>query len=220
MEKPTIDIVEHAMTVARHARVYALGKAGPAIQDWYLCFHGYGQLAGQFIYKFTEVQRADRLFVVPEALSKFYLDDRYDKIGASWMTREDRLGEIADYCQYLDQVYEQWKALVPAEARLHLIGFSQGCTTLTRWATKRQPECNSMLLWGGGFAEDVDYKAAAEYWGSKELMVIYGDSDPFLNEERLVHHRAFAEGQELAYKTHVFSGAHEIPRPVLREILG
>src|ERR1051325_10016453 len=49
-----------------------------------------------------------RRLVAPEGLSRFYLSERATerRVGASWMTREDRLAEIADYLGYLDAVYD------------------------------------------------------------------------------------------------------------------
>ena len=79
--------------------------------------------------------------VAPEALSRFYDGDmqarmhRDAKVGASWMTREDRLSEIADYIAYLDAVHESILARLGGARRLPVtvLGFSQGGATAARW---------------------------------------------------------------------------------------
>ncbi|MEZ4763957.1 MAG: hypothetical protein R3C26_12480 [Calditrichia bacterium] len=39
-------------------------------------------------------------------MSRFYLQSTNGRIGATWMTREDRENEIADYLAYLNNLSE------------------------------------------------------------------------------------------------------------------
>ena len=57
---------------------------------------------------------AARLLIAPEGLSRFYHED-HESIGASWMTREERLEEIKDYLMYLDLVHDRVFAIVERE---------------------------------------------------------------------------------------------------------
>src|SRR5438477_56805 len=79
------------------------------------------------------VRADERDTVAPEGLSRFYLTESpaERRVGASWMTREDRLHEIDDYVRYLDGVYGN---VVPRNARVTALGFSQGTATVCRWA--------------------------------------------------------------------------------------
>src|ERR1019366_4806806 len=102
---------QHHIPVQKTARYYTLGQIGPEITDvWFAC-HGYGQLASDFAAEFECIEAPERLIVVPEALSRFYvpagpgLHGPDAKVGATWMTREDRESEIADYVSYLDELY-------------------------------------------------------------------------------------------------------------------
>jgi hypothetical protein len=61
-----------------------------------LVTHGYGQLAKTFIRRFEPIMDAQTLVVAPEGLSRFYWGGFDGPVVASWMTREDRLDEIAD----------------------------------------------------------------------------------------------------------------------------
>ena len=87
---------EHHLAVAKTARYYSLGEPGPATRQlWFVC-HGYGQLAGRFLRHFEPLDDGSRVIVAPEGLSRFYLSESpaERRVGASWMTREDRLVEI------------------------------------------------------------------------------------------------------------------------------
>src|SRR6476469_3720019 len=104
-------IASHSTVVPRTARYYTLGPThGFPRELWFVC-HGYGQLASRFLRQFAPLDDGTRLIVAPEALSRYYLDpvaerrhQREPRVGASWMTREDRFAEIVDYVSYLDQL--------------------------------------------------------------------------------------------------------------------
>src|SRR4051812_28301688 len=99
---------EHHLWTPRSARYFTLGNPAEARELW-LVGHGYGYLASRFLERFQPIATADRCIVAPEGLSRFYLTDRPGerRVGASWMTREDRLNEISDYIRYLDGVYDK-----------------------------------------------------------------------------------------------------------------
>src|SRR5213592_1979241 len=97
---------EHHIGVTRGARYFALGtSSGEVGEVWFAC-HGYGQLAARFLEKLRVLDDGRRYLVAPEGLSRFYLSESPTerRVGASWMTREDRLAEIEDYVRYLDAV--------------------------------------------------------------------------------------------------------------------
>ncbi|HJS73420.1 MAG TPA: phospholipase, partial [Vicinamibacteria bacterium] len=85
----------HHLAVPRTARYLTLGPGeGPIEEVWFL-LHGYGQLASELLHYARALAGDRRLLVAPEGLSRFYHED-HEKVGASWMTREDRLAEIDD----------------------------------------------------------------------------------------------------------------------------
>src|SRR5207247_10350488 len=120
---------EHHLSVAKTARYVALGeRSGGGRPVWFAC-HGYGQLAGRVLGKLRGRDDGTRYLVAPEGLSRFYLSESPTerRVGASWMTREDRLAEIADYVQYLDAVYQEVFGLLDrSQVTVHALGFSQG----------------------------------------------------------------------------------------------
>ncbi|MGH9418647.1 MAG: alpha/beta hydrolase, partial [Thermoanaerobaculia bacterium] len=89
-----------------------MGSFDEALSEVWIVCHGHGQLAARFLSRFVPIERSDRLFVAPEALSRYYLQPPRGgphapnaPIGATWMTSEDRDCEIADYVGYLDLLY-------------------------------------------------------------------------------------------------------------------
>lgn len=147
-------IQEHSLKVTRTARVFTLGNLDANTKYVWLVCHGYGQLAYYFIQKFK--LSAEHFIVAPEALSRFYLEDKYEKVGASWMSKEDRLSEIEDYLFYLDKVFEQYIIDgLNENIQVVALGFSQGCSTISRWAAKTQCKLDKIVLVGGVPAQEL-----------------------------------------------------------------
>src|SRR5215213_7354677 len=123
---------EHHLSVTRTARYYTLGPLDGAPREVWVVCHGFGQLASRFLRHFDAIDDGTRLVVAPEALQRFYLDElkipaAERRVGATWMTREDRLADINDYVGYLDALCEELFRRVPrGSARLVVLGFSQG----------------------------------------------------------------------------------------------
>ena len=126
---------EHHIEVRRTARYYTIGEPTKETRDVWIVCHGYGQLARLFVREFADVASAERLVVAPEALLRYYLSTEpglhsaKSKVGATWMTREDRESDIADYVDYLDTLYaEIFSRLRREDVSVTVLGFSQGGT--------------------------------------------------------------------------------------------
>ena len=64
--RPIRTASEHSIEVPRTARYYVLGEATGG--DLWIVLHGFGQLAGDFIEYFVELNDGSRVIVAPEAL--------------------------------------------------------------------------------------------------------------------------------------------------------
>lgn len=208
----------HKIPVRKTAHYYTLGRPGPKVRYCWIACHGYGQLAKNFIHKFTEVARDDTFVLAPEGFSRFYWKGFSGDVGASWMTREDRLDEIADYANYLQTLYDHFIPRLSPDVRIILFGFSQGCATHFRWVMERFPPFDHLVLWAGMTPEDLDYRPHQAYFASKKLHFIYGTNDPFITEERLQAHRQLIKEQKLDFHVHTFSGKHVVDREALRKL--
>jgi predicted esterase len=201
---------QHQLTVSRTAHYATLGQAGPHIRNLWLVCHGYGQLARRFIRAFAAIQDEETLVVAPEGLSRFYWGGFDGPVVASWMTREDRLDEIADFSRLMSQLYELYVPRCHPAVRIILLGFSQGAATQVRWIMRAFPRFDHLLLWAGQLPEDLDYSPHQVYFQDKSLHFAHGDADPFITPERLAKMREYLDQSGLAYEEFPFAGDHRI----------
>lgn len=204
--------------IQRTARYFLSDE--PSLHHKYLCFvlHGYGQLPEFFLRRFMGLKRQDILFVAPEGLHRHYLQGSKGRVGASWMTKEDRFNDIADYCQLLNQVAQE----VLAEGsfdKTAILGFSQGVATACRWANNTDLDFQTLINWAGAFPPDLDFKSALENFKPKNLYMLCGDEDEFISEERLKEHMDFLFSQGFRPNLIRFKGGHDIEPKTLSKLL-
>jgi len=212
------EVSERHISVARTARYFVLGDRARAADVWFVC-HGYGQLAARFLKRFVPIADGSRLVVAPEGLSRFYVgsgERRDQPVGATWMTREDRLNEIADYVKYLDAVYADVVGDRVAPVRVRALGFSQGAATASRWAALGTARLDELVLWGGELPPDLDLAAAAARLAGLRITLVAGTQDEYITPKVLAGMERRLREQGIPFQTHVFEGGHEIEPGVLR----
>jgi len=212
---------EHRLAVSRMARYFTLGGGEPR-EVWFVC-HGYGQLAARFLEKLRVLDDGRRYLVAPEGLSRFYLSESPTerRVGASWMTREDRLSEIDDYVQYLDAVYaDVFGFLDRGPVTVHALGYSQGAATVSRWAAMGKARIDRLTLWGGEFPPDVDLtlEPAAGRLRSARLSLVYGRADQFITPKVVDGIAGRLRQHGIPYREIPFDGGHELNEAVLKEL--
>ncbi len=208
----------HKIKVPKTAHYYTLGKPGPHIKNFWIVCHGYGQLASNLIKKFTEIDDGKTFVLAPEGFSRFYWGGVSGNVAASWMTKNDRLDEIADYAHYLQLLYDDFKGQLPENINITFLGFSQGCATQCRWIMRTFPDFNHLILWAGLLPEDIDYKPHQEYFNNKKTIFVYGKADQYVTNERLEWQEDFAKSQGIRFEILTFDGKHEIDRTLLKSI--
>ena len=206
---------EHHISVPRTARYCTLGEPESARHVWF-ALHGYGQLAPAFLGYLGTMNTGDRLIVAPEALSRFYLEDGKGPIGASWMTKEDREHEIEDYVRYLDAVYHEVHARVPAGARYYVLGFSQGVATAARWIDFGVPVFAGSCFWAGSLPPDLSVDGV-KFSGSK-VAIVAGNSDAYLSAHWRKREVDRFTSLDAVVREFSFHGGHRLDRTVLAEV--
>jgi predicted esterase len=213
---------EHHIRVARTARYFALGNATDPEQVWFVC-HGYSQLASDFIRYFAVLDDGLSYVVAPEALSRFYAADdsgphpAQARVGATWMTREDRLAEIDDYVGYLDALYDHvFERLDRSGVTVRVLGFSQGAETASRWVDRGKAVADHVIVWGGVIPDDVALDRADTPFGRLKLSMVFGDRDEFASAERVS--RLEARVRRLDCRLIRFAGGHQLNKTVLSEL--
>lgn len=214
---------ERHLEVRRTARYVRLGGEG-VIRDVWVCIHGYGQLARRFARDLGALVQPGRLVLVPEALNRFYQastsdDHRTAPVGATWMTREDRETEIADYVAYLDALYAAEVAPHVANgARLTALGFSQGVTTTVRWCVLGQSHVDRLVCWAGALPHDVDLASHAASLAAMQPAVVIGDRDEFADWASVEAQVARLDAAKIAHTLHRFDGTHTLDDALLQEL--
>ena len=197
----------------------------PLSEVWIVC-HGQGQLAARFLSRFLPLERDDRLFIAPEALSRYYVTPPKGgpnpvnaPIGASWMTREDREREIEDYVRYLDCLHEEIFSKVGREkVRLWVLGFSQGTATAARWVVRGNVDPDRVVLWSGVLPPELNAGSAAPLAHRSPLTVVFGRKDEFASPELIAAQEARLNELRIPHETLRFDGGHEIVPDTLRSL--
>ncbi|MEM1214193.1 MAG: phospholipase [Bacteroidota bacterium] len=207
----------HTLPVTRTARYATLGQLGPHVRQLWIVTHGYGQLAKTFIRRFLPILDDTTFVIAPEGLSRFYWGGFDGPVVASWMTREDRLDEIVDYSNMLDQLYAYHVAKCHPDVQINLLGFSQGTATQVRWIMRSLPRFHRLMLWAGQLPEDLDYSPQHDYFADKELFCAFGDQDPFVTPERLAMMRQIIATSGLSFTEIGYVGEHKVVKEALTE---
>lgn len=187
-----------------------------------VCFalHGYGQFAKYFIRNFYSDDLSDILFVAPEGFHRFYLNGTKGRVGASWMTKEDRLNDISDYCHYLDELYKKLEPVIIKADRVGILGFSQGVATACRWLTNSQFHFDFLVNWAGAFPPDLDLEKSIERMRQIKVEMLVGDNDEYITLEDFQKHVELLKERGYPVNSRTFKGEHKIyPKP-LRELMG
>lgn len=217
--------VEH-LEVVRTARLAVVGPPAATAEELWVLLHGYRQLAARFLDRFAALDDGRRRLVAPEALSRFYVDEDggphgpEHRVGASWMTRDDREVEIRDYVRYLDTVaLTQGRA--DAGLRRVVVGFSQGVHTAARWIVSGgSPVPRLTALVGTGLPDDLDARRAANRLAGARVVLVRGRSDRLHPASRLRadHDRLVAWGARVEVVEH--DAGHVVPGGALEAIAG
>jgi len=212
--------MEKHLLTTRTARYQQLGEPTLATRQLWVVLHGYGQLAEYFIRHFSFLHASDpngTVIVAPEALSRFYLHGTSGRVGASWMTRADRLTEIADQETYLSALLRPQLEAAPA-AQVTVLGFSQGTATAGRWLASLAPTWrpHRLVLWGGDFPADT-LPAPALLTGLPVALVC-GDHDEFISSEAFQQQAEQLQKTGALVTTHSFEGGHIMHQPLLHKL--
>lgn len=204
------------------ARYYKLGEINAQTSQVWFVLHGYGQLAQYFIKKFKIVQDQGICVIAPEGLSRFYLEDVHtraaggnNRVGATWMTRENREMDIENYLIYLQSVYDFEMGHSNKKINTTIIGFSQGAATATRWLLNHPSNFDRFVLWAGIFPNDMNFDIGKKTFKEKEVIRVFGTDDPFITPPRVAEMESLSSKLEINPRKITFRGKHELNDEVL-----
>lgn len=205
---------ERFIEIKKTARYYINAEYNGQKNIW-IVLHGYNQLARYFIRKFDVLNPKEHFVVAPEGLHRFYQAGHSGRVGASWMSKEDRLNDIKDYINYLNDLYEEIIRETGSAIRINLLGFSQGGATLGRWIDNGIVKWDNIILWATVFPEDVDFPVSKDKLSKGDIWLVHGDKDEFDVGNRLTIQKDAMHAAGLKFKEIVFEGNHDIERNTL-----
>lgn len=222
-EKKLRTFEQRHVVVPKHARYAILGSFDNHLSEVWIVCHGHGQLATRFLSRFLTLERADRLFIAPEALSRYYLAPPVrgphapdTPVGASWMTSEDREREIEDYVSYLDLLHDEiFSAVDRSRVRLWVLGFSQGTATVARWVARGKVKPDRVVLWSGLLPSELDSQTAGKLAQHSPLTIVLGSKDEFARPDLVAVQATRLNELMVPNRIIRFDGGHEITPEVL-----
>lgn len=213
--------MEKSIQIQINAKYHTLGELNEQTAHVWFALHGYGQLAEFFIKKFDFLDKEKNYVIAPQGLNKFYLKEFSGRVGANWMTKEDRLNDIANYIHYLDAVYEKELTKIQSKIeakriKVHLFAFSQGCATASRWLAYSKFRFEEFVIWAGEIPQDVIENPV---FHSIPLKMVYGNQDELISPEFVAPFLERLKQHQLNPKIIHFEGKHEIEESVLKDII-
>ena len=195
-----------------------LNSLGPNTKTVWIVFHGIGYLSRYFLKYFKDLPSEEHYIIAPQAPSKYYLNDSYTHVGASWLTKENTMLELGNVLQFLDSIMEQES--IPENCRINILGFSQGVSIALRWVCRSRIKCNKLILYAGGMPDELKSEDTAFLRQNTEISIVFGKQDAFLTVERMV---AEEEKIERLFGGQVrrvdFEGGHEMRPEVLNKFM-
>jgi predicted esterase len=208
---------QNYLNITQEAKYSTLGKFDDSTEHLWFVLHGYGQLSQFFIRKFSTLSDKGHFVIAPEATSKFYLNGHDGRVGATWMTKEDRSKDIENYIRYLNSLYLSFN--VPKSVKVSVIGFSQGAATASRWLANGSVQVDRLLLWSGIFPPDLDIINAQSALAKTNVYNIYGINDPYLTPQKSKEQKEIVNQLHLKVDNISFKGAHDIDKATLKLFL-
>ena len=194
-----------------------LNERSDKTQNVWVVFHGIGYLSRYFLKYFRQLNHEKNYLIAPQAPSKYYLNGKYEHVGASWATRENTETDIKNVLAYLDEIYiEEDLRNAP---NLILFGYSQGVSVASRWVARRKLNPAQFILHSGRLPEELKPEDFAFFDG--KVSFVYGTDDPFIKKENL-------ETEEKRIRTLFpknlkfmpFEGGHEVNRELIQKLAG
>jgi|SRR6056297_1043473 len=207
------------VTYAAKNTYTTLNQLTAKTKNVWVVFHGIGYLSRYFIKYFTELNAEENYIIAPQAPSKYYLNDTYRHVGASWLTKEDTQQETQNLFQYIDAVLNAES--IPEHCNLIVFGFSQGVSIATRWVAQDKIQCSKLILYAGGLPKELGPEDFEHLVANKtEIITIIGNNDAYLTPKRMLE-----EGEKTMVlfkgkaKEIRFTGGHEVKKDIINSLV-
>ena len=196
-----------------------IGEFSEKTNTIWIVLHGYGMLSEFFIKKFECILNDSTVVIAPEGSNRFYLENNYYRVGASWMTKLDKEKDIEDNISFIQTLYSNIvDEIGHTNFKLNTLGFSQGGPTLVRWLMSNKLNTNSLILWGSDIPKDSLVIENKSRWDSMNLKIVIGKNDEYINEEKKQEFVGVVKSYGLKYDLIEYEGSHKIIEEELKKI--
>ena len=212
-----MSLSESHIKFQKNGRYFTLGEPADG-KELLIALHGYGYLAQYFSRKFNAVDLDKYVVIIPEGLHRFYHSGTSGRVGASWMTKEDRLSDIEDYISFLDALLIHLKSEFSFKS-VTLLGFSQGGATASRWLAYGSHNFDKFILWATVFPPDME-KSYTQRFNQSANFFVFGTKDEYYSQEIVNEHFGEMKKMQLNFQMLTFEGRHDIHPETLNAVLG
>ena len=188
-----------------------LGEFSEKTNTVWIVLHGYGMLSEFFIKKFECILNEKTVVIAPEGSNRFYLNNNYSRVGASWMTKVDKEKDIEDNISFIETLYTKIvDDIGHNNFKLKTLGFSQGGATLVRWIMSNSIIVDSLILWGSDIPQDSLTNQNKSRWSSINIKIVIGKKDEYISDENKKKVIDAVNSYGLSYKLIEYDGPHKI----------
>jgi len=211
-------MISKKVEIKSSSNYYLSKKPDKLIKEVWIICHGYGQLARNFLSSFSSVFESHILFIAPEAPNQFYLKGTSGEVGSSWMTKENRYDDIGNYIKLLDKIYLDVLSKLETKAKINILGFSQGASTVCRWVNASNFSIETLILWAGSIPEDVNFFKNYKYLYNLDLKIVLGNNDKYYDENLINLKLNELNKNKIKYSLIRYKGGHIILKDVLYKV--
>lgn len=210
-----MEVNESHITYQHQGRFFSWGDPNTATHLLF-ALHGYGELAAYFIRKFKTLPD-NFMIICPEAPHRFYQAGSSGRVGASWMTKEDRLVDIENYIAFLDETYTKITGEKEFQT-ISLLGFSQGGATASRWIGTGHVRFNNFLLWAAVFPPDMPTNSFVYFKNQRNFFVI-GTKDEYTTIEEAENYHSSLNNAAMPFEFIKFDGNHMVNVSLMQSLI-
>ena len=136
------------------------------------------------------------------------------------MTSEDRENEIKDYVEYLDALYDEvFTSIARESVFVSALGFSQGTSTVARWAGVGRAHMDQVVLWAGSVPPELSREQASRlFTETAPLILVAGTQDKFITGKVLDSQMSALLKLGLSPEVIRFEGGHEVEPATLADV--
>lgn len=203
----------------KNCALLSLDAANEKVKNLWILLHGYSQQAGEFIQQFEILNDDETMIITPEGLSRFYVKGYFGNVGASWMTKEDRMTDIMDNIHYLDSLLKKiLSKLNKHPEKVIVLGFSQGGATAGRCVSVTDFKIDHLVIYSSEFPKDISDEALIHLNEKSKTWYVYSNEDEFIDKDLFEEQFKFLEKKNFKFEKIFFEGKHEVKAEVLKKL--